>query len=115
VSGLDLGQGLDGLGEILDVVHLQDRASGIGDVLRLARAARVLAVPFAAQQHGTARRLQAQNVGAHSRLAEPGATIASTGPDPAQAPVLLFQPTARPGSAICPLPPGAWESNWSTT
>ena len=37
------------LGEILDVVHIQDRPSGIGDVLRLTRAARVLAVPFAAQ------------------------------------------------------------------
>src|SRR5690348_12758413 len=60
-------------GEILDVVHLQDGASGIGDVLRLARAARVLAVPFAAQQHGTARRLQAQDVRAYPRLAEPGA------------------------------------------
>jgi hypothetical protein len=70
-------------GEILDVVHIQDRASGIGDVLRFTRAARVLAVPFAAQPHGTARRLQAENVDAHSRLAEPGATIASTGPDPA--------------------------------
>ena len=79
------------LGEILDVVHIQDRASGIGDVLRLTRAARVLAVPFAAQQHGTARRLQAQDVHAYPRLAEPDAAIASTGSDPAQAAVLLFQ------------------------
>src|SRR6185437_8229715 len=61
------------LGEILDVVHIQDRPSGIGDVLRLTRTARVLAVPFAAQQHGTARRLQAQDVHAYPRLAEPGA------------------------------------------
>ena len=45
------------VGEILDVVHFQDRVSGIGDVLRLTRAARVLAVPFAAQ-NGTARRLR---------------------------------------------------------
>ena len=79
------------LGEILDVVHIQDRPSGIGNVLRLTRAARVLAVPFAAQQHGTARRLQAQDVHAYPRLAEPGAAIASTGSDPAQAAVLLFQ------------------------
>ncbi len=79
------------LGEILDVVHIQDRASGLGDVLWLTRAARVLAVPFAAQQHGTARRLQAQNVDAYPRLAEPGAAIASTGSDPAQAAVLLFE------------------------
>jgi len=42
-------------GEILDVIHFQDRVSGVSDVLRLTRAARVLAVPFAAQQHGPAR------------------------------------------------------------
>jgi len=75
----------DTLGEILDVVHIQDRAFGIGDVLRLTRAARVLAVPFAAQQHGTPRRLQAQDVNAYPRLAEPGTAIASTGSDSAKA------------------------------
>jgi hypothetical protein len=42
------------LGEILDVVHVQDRASGLGDVLRLTRAARVLAVP--SLRSSTARR-----------------------------------------------------------
>lgn len=51
--------------------------AGIGDVLRHTRAARVLAVPFTAQQHATARRLQAQNVHAHSRLAEPGAGMSA--------------------------------------
>ena len=53
------------LREILDVIHFQDGVTGIGDVLRLTRAARALAAPFAAQQHGPARRLQAQNVDAH--------------------------------------------------
>ena len=48
-------------------------------------------MPFAAQQHSTARRLQAQNVNAYSRLAKPGATIAGTAPDPAQATIFLFQ------------------------
>src|SRR5690349_22062312 len=38
-------------GEILDVVHFQDGVSGIGGVLGFARAVRVLAVAFAAQQH----------------------------------------------------------------
>ena len=79
------------LREILDVIHFQDRVTGIGDVLRFARAARVLAVPFAAQQHSTARRLQAQNVNADSRRAKPGATIVGTAPDPAQATILLLQ------------------------
>ena len=43
------------LGEILDVVHFQDWVTGISDVLRLTRAAWALTMPFAAQQHGTAR------------------------------------------------------------
>ena len=77
--------------EVLDMVNFQDRVTGIGDVLRLTRAARALAVPLAAQQHGTARRLQAQHVNAHPRAAKPGAAIASTDPDPAKATVLLFQ------------------------
>jgi len=37
------------------MVNFQDRLTGIGDVLRLTRAARALAVPLAALQHGTAR------------------------------------------------------------
>jgi len=77
--------------EILDMVNFQDRVTGIGDVLRLTRAAWTLAVPLAAQQHGTACRLQAQHVNAHPRAAKPGAAIASTSPDPAEATVLLFQ------------------------
>src|SRR6266487_2317456 len=79
------------LREILDMVNFQDRVTGIGDVLRFTRAARALAVPLAAQQYGTTRRLQAQHVNAHPRSAKPGAAIASTGPDPAEAAVLLFQ------------------------
>jgi hypothetical protein len=79
------------LGEIPDVVDFQNRVSGISDVPRLTRAVRALAVPFAAQQYGTACRLQAQYVNAYSRLAEPGATIASTAPDAAQAAVFLFE------------------------
>ncbi|HEX3956305.1 MAG TPA: hypothetical protein VHZ03_06705 [Trebonia sp.] len=78
-------------GEILDVVDVQDRASGIGYVLGFTRAARVLAVPFAAHQHGTTRRSQAQDVHGCPRLAEPGALTTSTGSDLAQAAVLLFQ------------------------
>ncbi len=73
------------------MVSFQDRVTGIGDVLRLTRAAWALAVPLAAQQHGTARRLQAQHVNAHPRAAKRGAAIAGTGPDPAEATVLLFQ------------------------
>jgi len=68
--------------EILDMVNFQDRVTGIGHVLRLTRAAWTLAVPLAAQQHGTARRLQAQHVDAHMRAAKPGAAIASTDPIP---------------------------------
>ena len=77
--------------EILDMINFQDRVTGIGHVLRLTRAAWTLAVPLAAQQHGTARRLQAQYVNAQPRAAKPGAAAASTGPDPAEAAVLLFQ------------------------
>src|SRR5215472_17043832 len=81
------------LGEILNVIHFQNRVPGISDVLRLTCTARALAVPLAAQQHGTARRLQTQYVNAYARLAEPGATIAGTSPDSAQASVLLFRRT----------------------
>src|SRR5690242_19437032 len=71
------------LGEVLDVVDFQDRVSGIGGVLRLARAARALAVPDAAQQDGTAGRRQAQGVDADPWLAEPRAAIADAAADPA--------------------------------
>jgi hypothetical protein len=81
------------LGEILDVIHFQDRVSSISDVLRLTCAVRALTVPFAAQQHSTARRFQAQYVNAYMRLAEPGAMISGISPDSAQATVLLFQGT----------------------
>ena len=77
--------------EILDMVNFQDRVTGIGDVLRLTRAVWTLAVPVAAQQHGTTRRLQAQHVNARPRAAKPGAAIVRTGADPAEATVLLFQ------------------------
>ena len=77
--------------KVLDMVNFEDRVTGIGDVLRPTRAAWTLAMPPTAQQHGTARRLQAQHVNAHPRAAKPGAAIASIGADPAEATVLLFQ------------------------